>query len=453
MMNFIYSFFNQPAIIIGLMALIGLLAQKASFSKVLTGTTKTIIGFLIMSLGGGIIAGSLETLSPAFENAFNVQGVIPNNEAVIGLAQELLGTEMTIIMGLGFVFNILLARVTKYKYIFLTGHHVLFMAALITAVLGTAGFTGWELILIGSFLLGSTMVLSPAIVQPFYRKVTGSNDIAMGHYNAVSYSITALIAKAVGNKENSTEDIEVPDKFGFFRDSTITTAIVMVVIYLAVFLAADPALMTELSGGDNSIMYAIVQGLTFTAGFVIVLQGVRMMLAEIIPAFQGISERIVPDAIPALDVPAIFPYGKNAVIIGFFASLAGGFAAFLVLPFTNLPLIIPGLIPIFFVGAGSGVLNNGQGGVRGTIIGGFVNGVSLILLPALMLPLLGDLGFSNTTFGDTDFATVGIILGYLSQLFSKVGIYGIIVVLLGIFGYSAFKPAKTDKETLESENI
>lgn len=442
MLNFIYSFFNQPAIIIGLIAFIGLVAQKASFSKILTGTVKTIIGFLIMSLGGGIISEALETLSPAFEDAFNVQGVIPNNEAVIGLAQNILGTEMTIVMGLGFVFNILLARLTKYKYIFLTGHHVLFMSALITAVLGTAGFSGWELILIGSFILGSTMVLSPAIVQPFYKEVTGSDDIAMGHYNAVSYSLTALVAKWTGNKENSTEDIEVPDKFSFFRDSTITTAIVMVIIYLIVFLVADSTLMGELAGGDNIIMYAVVQGLTFTAGFVIVLQGVRMMLAEIIPAFQGISEKIVPEATPALDVPAIFPYGQNAVIIGFFSALLGSFVTFLILPFTNLPLIIPGLIPVFFVGAGSGVLNNAQGGVRGTIIGGFINGVSLILLPALMLPLLGELGFSNTTFGDTDFATVGIVLGYLSQLFSKAGIYGIVVLLLVIFGVSALVPSK-----------
>lgn len=442
MLNFIYSFFNQPAIIIGLIAFIGLIAQKASFSKILNGTLKTIIGFLIMSLGGGIISGSLESLSPAFENAFNVQGVIPNNEAVIGVAQNLLGTEMTIVMGLGFVFNIILARLTEYKYIFLTGHHVLFMSALITAVLGTAGFEGLELILIGSFILGSTMVLSPAIVQPFYREVTGNDDIAMGHYNAVSYSITSLIAKWTGNKNNSTEELEVPDKFSFFRDSTITTAIVMVVIYLIVFLVADSSLMLELSGGDNIVMYAIVEGLTFTAGFVIVLQGVRMMLAEIIPAFQGISEKLVPSATPALDVPAIFPYGQNAVIIGFFSTLVGAFITFLMLPLTNLPLIIPGLIPIFFVGAGAGVLNNAQGGLRGTIIGGLINGISLILLPALMLPLLGELGFTNTTFGDTDFATVGIILGYASQLFSKAGIYGVVILLIAIFGFSMVRNKK-----------
>ncbi|MDK7160686.1 PTS transporter subunit IIC, partial [Pauljensenia sp. UMB3104] len=82
-----------------------------------------------------------------------------------------------------------------------------------------------------------------------------------------------------GNREKSTEDVDVPDKFSFMRDSTITTAIVMVIIYLIVFLSADSNLVLELSNGDNILMFAIVEGLKFTAGFVIVLQGVRMMLA------------------------------------------------------------------------------------------------------------------------------------------------------------------------------
>jgi PTS system ascorbate-specific IIC component len=452
MLNFIYSFFNQPAMIIGMIALVGLLAQRSSFSDTLTGTVKTVIGFLIMSAGGDLISSTLNSLSPAFENAFNVQGVIPNNEAVIGVAQNILGTEMTLIMGLGFVFNIILARFTQYKYIFLTGHHVLFMSALVTAVMGTIGFSGWELILIGAFIVGSMMVISPALVQPFYKDVTGSDDIAMGHFNAVSYAGSSLIARWTGNKENSTEDIEVSDRWSFVRDSTITTAIVMILIYLVTFLAADQAVMAELSGGDNVVMYAIVEGLRFTAGFVITLTGVRMMLAEIVPAFQGISEKIVPDATPALDVPAIFPYGQNAVVIGFLASLVGAFIAFLILPFTNLPLIIPGLIPAFFVGAGAGVLSNAQGGIRGTIIGGLVNGVSLILLPAIMLPLLGEIGFTNTTFGDTDFATVGIILGYLGQWLGKTGVYVIVALLLVVFVVSAVRGySRKGKEAVDTQ--
>jgi ascorbate PTS system EIIC component len=36
-------------------------------------------------------------------------------------------------------------------------------------------------------------------------------------------------------------------------------------------------------------------------------------------------------------------------------------------------------------------------------------------LPAMLLPVLGDIGFEKTTFGDTDFSVVGIIIGYLAQ--------------------------------------
>lgn len=43
--------------------------------------------------------------------------------------------------------------------------------------------------------------------------------------------------------------------------------------------------------------------MTFVAGVFVLLQGVRMFLGEIIPAFKGISEKLIPGARPALDVP------------------------------------------------------------------------------------------------------------------------------------------------------
>ena len=67
----------------------------------------------------------------------------------------------------------------------------------------------------------------------------------------------------------------------------------MTIIFVITYIFADPAVTTELSGGDNVIMFAVIQGLTFGAGFIIVLYGVRMMLGEIVPAFKGISEKII----------------------------------------------------------------------------------------------------------------------------------------------------------------
>ncbi|MBU3181688.1 PTS ascorbate transporter subunit IIC [Clostridium psychrophilum] len=432
-MKFIISFFSEPAIIVGLMALIGLIALKKPISKIVTGTFKTIIGFVIFQIGSTAIADSLGVLGTAFQSAFNMQGVVPTNEAIIALVQKNFGMEMALIMAFGFIVNLVIARFTSLKYVFLTGHHMLFMAGLLAAILTAIGFSGVELIIVGSLLLGATMVITPALVQPYYRKVTGGDSVAMGHFNAVTYVIAAEVSKRFGNKEQSTEDIKVPEGISFFKDNVISTALVMLVLFIVTIQLADNTVAAKLATGGNITVFSIMSAMKFTAGFVIVLQGVRMMLAEIIPAFKGISEKIVPNAIPALDCPVIFPFAPNAVIIGFLSSLAGAVAVFAILPFTGLAIMLPGLIPAFFVGAAAGVLANAQGGLRGTIIGCFVNGAILNLLPAFLLPLLGNLGYANSTFGDSDFSFYGIIVGQAGKVFAKVGVYGLLVVILLVF--------------------
>ena len=68
------------------------------------------------------------------------------------------------ILIVGLIANLLIARFTKFKYIFLTGHHSFFMACLLSAVLQTAGFEGWILIAIGGAFLGLISAILPAIV-------------------------------------------------------------------------------------------------------------------------------------------------------------------------------------------------------------------------------------------------------------------------------------------------
>lgn len=93
-------------------------------------------------------------------------------------------------------------------------------------------------------------------------------------------------------------------------------------------------------------------------------------------------------------------------------------------------LIIPGLVPHFFCGATAGIYGNATGGKRGAIFGSFVNGLLLAFLPAMVLPVLGALGFANTTFGDMDFAVIGIILGQAINFLQAYGVYIIIAVLV-----------------------
>ncbi|MFJ1245169.1 PTS ascorbate transporter subunit IIC, partial [Bacillus amyloliquefaciens] len=47
----------------------------------------------------------------------------------------------------------------------------------------------------------------------------------------------------------------------------------------------------------------------------------------------------------------------------------------------------------------------------------------------LFLPFLGDLGGAATTFSDTDFLVVGVVLGNVAKYLGIIGIVGLIVVV------------------------
>ncbi|SHJ76124.1 PTS ascorbate transporter subunit IIC [Paramaledivibacter caminithermalis] len=410
---------GSPAILVGLFALFGLLLQKKSSAEVISGTLKTIMGFIILGGGAGILISSLDIFGKMFEYAFNIQGVIPNNEAIVAVAQKTFGKETALIMLFGMLVNILVARITKMKYIFLTGHHTMFMACMIGVILATSGMTGIMMVIVGAMILGFLMAALPAMLQPFTREITGSDDFAIGHFGSIGYFCAAVIGKVAGDKEKSTETIKVPQSLGFLRDTSVAVSLTMTILFMVVAIAAGSEyIKTELSGGQNFLIFSLMQGITFAAGVYIILAGVRMLLAEIIPAFKGIADKIVPNAIPALDCPAVFPFAPNAVIIGFFFSFIAGVVSMFILPLFGLKIIVPGLIPHFFTGAAAGVFGNATGGKRGAIVGSFANGLLISFLPALLLPVLGDLGFQGTTFGDSDFGVVGIIIGFISNLFN-----------------------------------
>ncbi|ECN4746487.1 PTS ascorbate transporter subunit IIC, partial [Salmonella enterica] len=188
--------------------------------------------------------------------------------------------------------------------------------------------------------------------------------------------------------------------------------------------------------------------ITFAAGVFIILQGVRLILAEIVPAFTGFSEKLVPNARPALDCPVVYPYAPNAVLIGFLFSFLGGLVGLFLLGQMKLVLILPGVVPHFFTGATAGVFGNATGGRRGAMIGAFANGLLITFLPVLLLPVLGAIGFANTTFSDADFGVIGILLGNLARYLSPMAITGLVVALFALLvAYNVL--AKNKKATAE----
>lgn len=432
-LTFLQNILSEPAFLMGLIAFVGLVALRTPSHKVLTGTLGPILGYLMLAAGATVIQQNLAPLATLIDQGFGITGVVPNNEAVTSVAQKILGVETMSILIVGLVLNILFARFTRFKYIFLTGHHSFFMACLLSAVLGAIGFKGMALVAVGGFILGAWSAISPAIGQKYTLKVTDGDEIAMGHFGSLGYYLSAWIGSKVGKNSPSTEELHISEKWSFLRNTTISTGLVMVVFYLIAVVAClinNPKTVTELAAGKNPFIFAIVGGLTFAVGIAIVYAGVRMILADLIPAFQGIAMKLIPNAVPAVDCAVFFPYAPTAVILGFAFSFLGGLLGMFVLGAIGGVLIVPGMVPHFFCGATAGIFGNATGGRRGAILGSFVNGLFLAFLPATLLPVLGKLGFANTTFGDFDFGVFGILLGNVGNSIGQIGVYLIVAVLV-----------------------
>lgn len=445
-MTFLLDIVSTPAILVALIAIVGLLLQKKPAPDIVKGGIKTFVGFLVVSGGAGIVQGSLNPFGTMFEHAFHLSGVVPNNEAIVAVALTTYGSATALIMFTGMIFNILIARFTRFKYIFLTGHHTLYMACMIAVIMSVAGLTSVSLIVFGGLALGIIMSVSPALVQRYMIQLTGNDKVALGHFSSLGYWLSGFVGGLVGDKTKSTEDIDFPKSLDFLRDSTVSITLSMAIIYLIVAIFAGPTWISkELSSGTHGLVFALQLAGQFAAGVFVILAGVRLILGEIVPAFKGISEKLVPHSKPALDCPIVYPYAPNAVLIGFVSSFVGGLVSMAVMIASGTTVILPGVVPHFFCGATAGVIGNASGGVRGATVGAFLQGVLISYLPIFLMPVLGGLGFEGSTFSDADFGLSGILLGTLNSIGGVtaivIGIFVVLAILVGlsVVGKSAAK--------------
>jgi PTS system ascorbate-specific IIC component len=424
-LNFIINnILTQAAIIIGLIALLGLALQKKPAGTVISGTMKTVLGFLVLSAGSSVMQESLSYFGEVFNQGFGLNGlqsVVASIEAINGQAMGDLGLGGEIAISLAgiFVVNIILARVTPFKYIFLTGQALLWESTICVVFAWFLGLRGLPLILVASIVGGVFATLMPAFAQPIVRKITGTDDIALGHFCTFGYMFTALIAKLVGDDSQSCEDLKLPKSLEFLQDTYLSVMVVMVPFYLIVAGIAGPEASAAYCGDTNYMVYAFLEAMQFVVGLYVLLAGVRLLLAEIVPAFQGISQKLVPNAKPALDCPVLFPYAPNSVIMGFLFTTVGSIIGMFITGISALgvPLVIPGVMSNFFAGGTAGIFANKVGGRRGVIVGCIAHGIFIILLPAFLAPMLTQIGFQNITCTDVD----TVVTGYFFMIIKSIG--------------------------------
>ncbi len=419
-MYLINNVFSQAVFIIGIVVIVGMAAQKKTWDQILPSVIKTMIGFTMINVGGQTLGMALLPLQGLISKIFNVPAASADIGAASSESLSGIGTEMALIFALGFLVNLLLARFTRFKFVHLSAHVSFFYAGLIAALLkfGTS-LSFVPLVLIGSLILGVYMTFSCAYVSLFMKEVKGGEGFTLAHSSSVGILISSLLGKAFGNKEHDLENLKVPKKLNFLREMTISLTIVMTILFFALSLIAGPTWVREnVTSGQDIIVFSILRGVSFGMWITVIITGVRMMLSEIIAAFHGIANKIIPNSVPGLDIPLLFPNYPNSVILGFLTSLVAGLIGMLILGFINYPVVVfPALIPTFFTGAITAIFGNAHGGRRGAIIGSFVNGLILIFGQALLLPMIGSYAPIMRILSETDYSFYGPILGLLLKLF------------------------------------
>ena len=86
-------------------------------------------------------------------------------------------------------------------------------------------------------------------------------------------------------------------------------------------------------------------------------------MAEIVPAFRGISQKLLPGSRPALDIPTVFPKSPTAVMIGFLASMVTFLVCMGVFAAAGWFALVPPMIMLFFGGGAAGGLRQCHGGL------------------------------------------------------------------------------------------
>lgn len=428
------NIFNQVPILIGLIALAGLLLQRKPVEAVVGGTLRAVVGVVILMIGVEIFVGGLVAFQAIVASAVGLEPPAASSTLNDFLAGQ--GSAVPLIIAVGFAIHVLLVRVfPAARYVYLTGHLMFWMSIVIAASLVEVltDIPQATLVVVGAVIIACYWTLQPLWIAPLMKRLMGHDQFGLGHTTSTVALIAGYGSRALrlGDAErHDSEKLKLPRSISFFKDINVSTALIISVIMLVAIAFADSGVVQEQMGDSQLLPWAwgLTQALRFAAGIAILLFGVRMFLAEIVPAFKGISDKALPGTRPALDIPVTFPKAPTAVMIGFLSStvvflvLMGVFAA------AGWFVLVPPMIMLFFGGGSGGVFGNAVAGWRGAVFGGLVNGVLLAFGQWIGWGLYEGTAPEIATLADPDWYAVGWLVLGATQLLEPLGAAAVWVV-------------------------
>lgn len=374
---------RELSIFLGLIVLLGCIFLKKDAKSILISTLKTIVGVRILQAGTTVLVEATKPMMAMLVERFALQARVADGWIAVGEIFErmdpfFVGNVGLAMMG-AWLLHLLFSRFTSIKVIYLT-MHVAFIDTILVlwGVTATTSLAGWYAMGLSVLLLAIYWWLGPKIIQPFIKGIVKDEPVTLGHQMMFGGVLAALLAK-VGNPKESAEDINLPGWLSIMDDAVIAYAIVMAAIYTLIGAVTGPEVGAQFSQGKHYLLYAFMQGINVAVGILVLVQGVKMFMAELIPAFKGFAGKVVPGAMAAMDIPVLLAYAPRAALLGFICTTAGMVLGVVLQILTSSAYVtVPSVFPMFFGGSVLGVIANAHGGWKGTVFATFLLGVILI---------------------------------------------------------------------------
>jgi len=449
-----WTFFAQniltvPAYFIGLMTLVGYILLKKPWYESFAGFIKATVGFLILGVGSGGLVSNFRPILVGLKDRFQLSAMVIDpyfgqNAVTAGLTD--LGRSFSAVMILlfiAFVLNIVLVALrkwTKIRSVFTTGHVQMQQAAIAfwLVLYAFPSLQDTQYLIIMGLVLGVYWAVGSNLTVEYTQDLTEGAGFCVAHQQMFGIALFSELSKKLFGGKNSTskrlEDLELPGFLSIFNENMVATSVLMTLFFGIILLVLGQPYLIEakfLAEGKSFFFYILTTSLNFAVYLAILQLGVRTFVTELTNSFQGISQRLLPGAVPGIDCAAVYGFGSpNAVTIGFLFGALGQFLAIIALIVFKSPvLVIAGFVPVFFDNATIAVFANNKGGVKAAMLMPFIAGLFQVFGSALIAHVVG-LAVYGGYIGMFDWATLWPVFTILMKFGGYAGVAVIVVGML-----------------------
>lgn len=449
---FAKNILTQPAFMIGTIVLIGYILLKRPWYDCLAGFLKATCGYLILAVGSGGLVKNFRPILVGLKDRFNLSAMVIDpyfgQNAVTEGVEPTFGRtfgDVMLLLLIAFIVNIIVVRfnrITKLRALFTTGNvQVQQASTAFWLMLFCYPMMGrWQVLVIMSIILGLYWAVGSNLTIGICQDLTDGGGFAVAHQQMFGLTFFAKLAEKFkpkdGKEVKRMEDVQLPGWLSIFNENMVSTSILMLLFFgiiLAVLGKPYLVQLKDLKPDKNFFFYIVETCLNFAVYLTILQLGVRTFVGELTESFQGISNTILPGAVPGIDIAATFAFGSpNASTIGFLSGAIGQFLMITLLILLKSPtIVIAGFIPVFFDNAAIGVFANNRGGYKAALVLPFFSGIIQVAGSAVFATWIGLSRFGGY-LGMLDWATVWPGFTIIMKLLGFAGIAVVIAILLAI---------------------